>query len=281
MSFEQMKKTVSFLLALVLVLALVPVTIAPKVAAAQDRSFTVLKKEKSNIAPGVTQEIGTVRKKYNGQQLVYYTMTINTKEPTTHIYANYKDNSKEAARSKFGMQKLVNQLDGAVANHQDVENYAVVGAINGTGYNMSTGETRGILVMEGELVHEFGGYASEPFFAIDHDGTPHIYWNGKADYDQHKEEIREAINSFPCNGAGTEVLIKDSQIKANDHNAPNARTAIGINKNTGEVVMLVADGKLAPYSEGCDMYELAEILLKAGCTDAINLDGGGCCFPEN
>ena len=39
--------------------------------------------------------------------------------------------------------------------------------------------------------------------------------------------------------------------------------------------MLVVDGKQAPTSEGCDMYELAEILKDAGCYNAVNMDGGG------
>lgn len=151
-----MKKVLSFLLAVVLVLTIAPFSASHAEAATYDetRSLITLKKEKSNIAPGVTQEIGTVRKKYNGQQLVYYTMKVDLNNQYANIHANYKDNDPEAAFKNFGMQKVVNQMDAAQEKHKDDPNYHIVGGINGTGYNMSTGETRGILVMEGQVVHE-------------------------------------------------------------------------------------------------------------------------------
>ena len=51
------------------------------------------------------------------------------------------------------------------------------------------------------------------------------------------------------------------------------RTAIGYT-SSGEVVLCVVDGR-SKISRGATFEEMADIMLKQGCTDAINLDGGG------
>lgn len=51
------------------------------------------------------------------------------------------------------------------------------------------------------------------------------------------------------------------------------RTAIGRTR-TGDIWVVAVDGR-QPMSEGATLDELAGIMLRLGCTDAINLDGGG------
>lgn len=50
------------------------------------------------------------------------------------------------------------------------------------------------------------------------------------------------------------------------------RTALGYNADT--LFLVVADGRQPKYSTGLTLYELADILLDLGATEAINLDGG-------
>lgn len=52
------------------------------------------------------------------------------------------------------------------------------------------------------------------------------------------------------------------------------RTALG-RKKDGTTVLLVADGRFKNQAEGLTLPELERIMLWLGCTDAINLDGGG------
>lgn len=52
------------------------------------------------------------------------------------------------------------------------------------------------------------------------------------------------------------------------------RTAIGIRAD-GTTLILVADGRFKHRAEGLSLPELERVLLWLGCTDAINLDGGG------
>ena len=50
------------------------------------------------------------------------------------------------------------------------------------------------------------------------------------------------------------------------------RTALGYNEDT--LYLVVADGRQPKYSTGLTLYELSNILIELGATEAINLDGG-------
>lgn len=50
------------------------------------------------------------------------------------------------------------------------------------------------------------------------------------------------------------------------------RTALGYNADN--LFLVVADGRQPKYSTGLTLYELANILIELGATEAINLDGG-------
>lgn len=52
------------------------------------------------------------------------------------------------------------------------------------------------------------------------------------------------------------------------------RTALGI-KPDGTTVILVADGRFSRTAEGLTLPELEKVMRWIGCSDAINLDGGG------
>ena len=52
------------------------------------------------------------------------------------------------------------------------------------------------------------------------------------------------------------------------------RTALGIRPD-GTVLLLVADGRFPHRAEGLSIPELTMVMRWLGCTDAVNLDGGG------
>lgn len=52
------------------------------------------------------------------------------------------------------------------------------------------------------------------------------------------------------------------------------RTALGL-KADGTTLLLVADGRFRHRAEGLSLTELERVMLWLGCTEAINLDGGG------
>jgi exopolysaccharide biosynthesis protein len=53
------------------------------------------------------------------------------------------------------------------------------------------------------------------------------------------------------------------------------RTSIGFNATLKQLVLVVVDGRQKKISEGVSEEELARLMLEFGCSDAINLDGGG------
>ena len=53
------------------------------------------------------------------------------------------------------------------------------------------------------------------------------------------------------------------------------RTAFGLTADRKTLVILAIDGRQPGYSLGATYADMAEILLREGCTDAVNMDGGG------
>ena len=230
--------------------------------------YTVFSNTTSTIAPGVTQDI-TYALTADNKQIVFYTATIDVSREDISIYANYNNNDGSA----WAMARVSDQMAAAQARNSDpadpdnyIENYNAVLGVNADFYNMSTGVPSGALVMEGV---EYHGVGSENFFGILKDGTPII--GSSSDYTTYKDQIQEAVG-------GSVFLVKDGKIavstNADYYNSRASRTCVGITGD-GKVVMMVLDGRQEPFSAGGSAEEIAQIMLEAGCTVAINLDGGG------
>ena len=67
----------------------------------------------------------------------------------------------------------------------------------------------------------------------------------------------------------------DASGMARYYREANPRTAVAVNRHTGDVWWVVVDGRQSGYSDGMSLPELSTELLALGATDAINLDGGG------
>ncbi|MFY7900867.1 MAG: phosphodiester glycosidase family protein [Chitinophagaceae bacterium] len=97
--------------------------------------------------------------------------------------------------------------------------------------------------------------------------------------------------TFPANGTvwntvsaigGSPVLIKNNNIQITaaeelievNNTSSRPRSAIGYNSN-GIVMLLAVEGDNAPTYTGINLADLASMLKNLGCTEAINLDGGG------
>lgn len=226
--------------------------------------------ETSSLAPGVTYE-----KHYattaDGKQIVYYTATADLSNENVTVYANYNKNDPTQG---WAMSRVMDQANAAQSKYgnpeseQYIENYQVVAAINADGYDMKTGEPGGLLVMNG-IEHHAPNSAG--FFGITKEGKAVI--GTTAEYNStYKGQLRDAVGAFGV------TLVKEGKINIAQtpdyYNDRASRTAIGITK-TGKVVFMVLDGRQEPFSCGGSMQEIAQIMLEAGCYNAINLDGGG------
>ncbi len=222
----------------------------------------------SILAPGVTQEINYATS-VDGKQMIYYLATADLTRDDVDVYANYNNNDP----TEWAMSRVLDQANAAQQKYGNpdsehyIENYNVIASINGDGYNMATGEPGGLLVMKGVEYHKVGNGG---FFAILKDGTAMI--GTKAEYEQYKSQIQEGIGGFGTRLVQNGKICIDRTDSYFSDRAP--RTAVGITK-TGKVVFMVLDGRQEPRSCGGSMEEIAQIMLEAGCVEAVNLDGGG------
>ena len=74
---------------------------------------------------------------------------------------------------------------------------------------------------------------------------------------------------------GSTVLLHEGQAAVpDDPKAPrHPRTAIGFNDR--RIMLVTVDGRQKGWSMGMTMYELARLMRRLGCREALNLDGGG------
>jgi len=56
---------------------------------------------------------------------------------------------------------------------------------------------------------------------------------------------------------------------------PAPRTAVGVDAEGKKLVLLVVDGRRPEYSAGMSTADEANEMIRLGCRDALNLDGGG------
>jgi hypothetical protein len=71
---------------------------------------------------------------------------------------------------------------------------------------------------------------------------------------------------------GGPVLLRGGKVVASD-DVRHPRTAVGYNER--EIILATVDGRQRGWSAGMSLGELALLMLRLGCTDALNLDGGG------
>lgn len=262
-------RILAFVLVAVMTISLVPVTASAAPAEYESTTHERFSKTTSTIAPGVTQDICYAYAKSDDQQMVYYIATADITRDDVHVYANYMDNQCKV----FGLQKLIDQLAAAQKKHSNpedpqnyIENYQVVAGVNGDFYNMATGKPTYAFAMEGTVVNKANGSS---FFAVREDGSAVIGVND-AEWESLNAESRimEAVG-------GNYVLVQDGKDVTNFADTTrHSRTCVGITAD-GKVVLMVLDGRQEPFSCGGSMHELAQIMLEAGCVEAINVDGGG------
>jgi hypothetical protein len=73
---------------------------------------------------------------------------------------------------------------------------------------------------------------------------------------------------------GNVVLLRDGKVLAPDDREMHPRTAIGIDRDLGRIIIVAVDGRQG-HSRGLTMRETGRLLKRMGAEDGLNLDGGG------
>ncbi len=90
-----------------------------------------------------------------------------------------------------------------------------------------------------------------------------------------KGDIRQAISGGPriVRDGAISVEYQQERFVQSFASARHPRTGVGI--RNGSLLLVTVDGRQPGYSEGMTLYEFARLFIELGCTDAMNLDGGG------
>jgi hypothetical protein len=73
---------------------------------------------------------------------------------------------------------------------------------------------------------------------------------------------------------GNMFILRDGVRISKDDRDLHPRTAVGIDRDTGQLMLVVMDGR-SEISRGATMLEMAKLFERLGAEDALNLDGGG------
>ena len=130
-----------------------------------------------------------------------------------------------------------------------------------TWYEGQPVDIHGAVVSRGKTISPVE--ARRTSFWLDNDRKPHIG-------DPARSSVREAVADW-----FSPLVINSKIIPDASDSAMHPRTAIGFDDKGEWLLMTVIDGRQPGYSEGVTLFELAKIMKDRGCTQSINLDGGG------
>lgn len=256
-----MKKRICSVL-LVLVLTLV-VLLPTAQAVGGGKGIRQISKTKYNVTSDVTEYEWLLNNSSLTEQMVGHVMEVKVGSGSTaSIAVGYGDDDIDAI--KTGTNWTMTETTKQAQSMQTRRDINVVGAINAGGYDMSNGRPSGAFIMSGTQIN----VPTATTFWIDKSGAAHITSAQECNVAFAAGNVMEAVASFG------DIFENGHARSGLDDITRASRTAIGI-KADGTVVMLMVDGRQAPYSVGMTMAEVAAAMEKLGCVQAVNLDGGG------
>lgn len=261
------RRMLTVLLALCMVVSLIPMQVLAVNTKAEGGLGTLgiqqISEKKYAVTPDVTEYEWILNNASLTQQMMGHVMEIKVgKDSTASVAVGYGDDDIDTI--KTGRNWAMTETTTQAQSMQTRRNTNVVGAINAGGYDMSNGRPAGAFIMSGTVINE----PTSTTFWIDKDGNAHITSAQECNAALAAGNVLEAVASFGD-------IFEDDHARSDLDNSTRAsRTAIGI-KADGTVVMMMVDGRQAPYSVGMTMAEVGATMESLGCVQAVNLDGGG------
>ncbi|WP_257669317.1 phosphodiester glycosidase family protein [Parapedobacter tibetensis] len=160
----------------------------------------------------------------------------------------------------YGMQTIPDMLQYVISPTGSVP----VAGINADFYNMSTGEPRSIVQLDGVPIRTVIP-EGRSFFGFLENGDPII--GGPQQYLAFADQITNALG-------GHHRLIDHGQIVSQTDLSIEPRTAVGFTADE-TLYFIVVDGRRFDYSNGITLLDLAIFMNALGAKESINLDGGG------
>lgn len=280
-------KVISMLLCLVMLFSALPISAmaafdyAHNEAESSDDYYNIVSKKDWDIAPGITETEIVLNNDAGDRRQVVHLMEADISNEYTRVISSYT----KMDTSNYAISTIPEHA--AYIEEEWGEN--VVGAMNTclSWYNSAAyaedpsrvNEPLGFMMVDGNVY--FDHSVGFPTCIVIHKDTNA---NGESrPTDIPKVEMRTVTDSSCLNGWEDQVIpcssgyiVKDgvNQQKAAHDSSTAARSVVGV-KADGSVVIMMNDGRQAPFSLGMNMYECAEVMIAAGCVYAANCDGGG------
>jgi len=147
-----------------------------------------------------------------------------------------------------------------------------IAAINGSYFDVKNGGSVNFFKTGGEVnahtTQTMPVYRENAAIAIDASGKPTIIRKPEAGWET--TALPEVLSSGPLLVFGGE---KETMVQQAFNTNRHPRTAIGITKDR-HLLLVTVDGR-SSEAQGMSNEELAQLMLALGCTEALNLDGGG------
>ena len=233
--------------------------------AATDHGFVPVASKDSDIADGLVYRHITCRDK-DGAPLELFVLIADPKKIgfTTAVTGDGLPKPDETGKPVYPISTVVEQAEQGVR-----EGLNVVAATNADFFDMfGDNHPSGLCIKHGRVLTNPN--SDRPFFGVLKDGTPVI---------SSLVEHPEYIDMLDMAVSGSHIVLRDG--KPYDLAFPEPfsalrapRTCVGLRPD-GLVVVLVSDGRIPTYSIGTTLVDLALIMRGLGCTELINLDGGG------
>jgi hypothetical protein len=287
MKTQHFTKFLAMALVVVMLVGMLPIdTFAAAInyAEADGDYYNVISQKEWELAPGIVESEIVLNSDAGDRRQVMHVVEVDIHNEYTKVIPSSKGMVPTAGQ--YGTQTMDKQAAYAEANGYG----NVVAAMNislswyDTAYYDEhpelKGEPLGYLILDGvQYTNSQGKTAgAQTCLVINFDEK-----NGEArPSDMPKTQIRST--SDPITGWEEQVipanfgfLVKDGKMvnASEDHLSEGApRSMLGI-KADGTIIMVMNDGRQAPYSTGFNNHEMSEAMLKLGCVYAINGDGGG------
>ncbi|MBQ5810451.1 MAG: phosphodiester glycosidase family protein, partial [Clostridia bacterium] len=289
MKANSVSKFLAIVLAVVMMVSVMPISaMAASVDyEAHDDYYKVITKNDYELAPGVVESEIVLNNAAGSHRQVAHVVEVDINNEYTKVIPSYK--GMIPTEGSYGTQIMSEQAAWAEANGYG----NVVAAMNIalSWYNQDSfgdyyiknphlvGEPLGYMILDGvQYTHSQGQTVGAKTCAVinydEKDGVPRPA-------DIPKVQIRSTADAItgweeqviPANFG---FLVKDgkNQYSKNHTSDQASRSFMGI-KADGTFVMVMNDGRQAPYSTGFTPYEMAEFMISLGCVVAVNGDGGG------
>ncbi len=236
--------------------------------------YNIIESGKYTLVPGATEYQYILNDDSGNRRQVVHVIEVDTKNPNVSVMPSFKNIDNGVDYTDVNNHGSITVTEHAAHVEKDLGKN-VIGGMN-VSLSWDFYHPYGLLLYEGEVLHDSraaceicGAGKKHPgggYLVIKKDGTA---------------ELRDPLapveaDDWMAQTVCFSYIVKDGKNlnAAESHTAGDPRSVIGI-KEDGTLVMMMVDGRLAPYSAGFTNHEMAEIMIALGCVDAINCDGGG------